>query len=339
MTGKHHVNPETGQSGKCGAGTGAKARGCPFGGESGTENHYETEQEANAAAQVVLQEKYGELPSGMKKSDPAPKVEETGPKEVVEGDKTFMVNGKHRFEIPTTRKIEGYMGHPGYMGSKRSEKGYVSPKDIAKNIREDLKQATLAGYLPKGLKYGVTSPDNSVDVKIKGLGKDRDIYDYDPHTSYRKVTLKPEIKEIVNKVEAIHKSYNYNAGNFQYDYSDSGFYGQAKELSENDEAFYATESARGKLNRVISAKKKTGMAKSEIAEDKEFIEAEKSYYNVLENYYRTRKAQNLTYDYYENKGIQPDWEEIDRQSEITSKREIQWVMDKRGKNASTVGYF
>ena len=43
--GSVHVNPETGKTGKCRA----HKEPCPFGGESGTDNHYDTFEEARAA--------------------------------------------------------------------------------------------------------------------------------------------------------------------------------------------------------------------------------------------------------------------------------------------------
>lgn len=58
---KFHVNPETGKSGPCRAGTGLRRRPCPFAGASGTENHYETPQEAKAAGEALLANRYGEL--------------------------------------------------------------------------------------------------------------------------------------------------------------------------------------------------------------------------------------------------------------------------------------
>lgn len=49
MATKFHVNPETGKVGPCSAGKTGEGRGCPFGGETGTENHYDTAEQAQAA--------------------------------------------------------------------------------------------------------------------------------------------------------------------------------------------------------------------------------------------------------------------------------------------------
>jgi (p)ppGpp synthase/HD superfamily hydrolase len=52
---KYHVNPSTGNTGTCHAAT----KPCPFGGESGTENHYSSLHEANKAAEEMLTTEYG----------------------------------------------------------------------------------------------------------------------------------------------------------------------------------------------------------------------------------------------------------------------------------------
>lgn len=59
MRNKYHVNPETGAPGLCRAKNGK----CPYGGRSGVENHYSTFGEAQLAAQEMLVEKHGLLPS------------------------------------------------------------------------------------------------------------------------------------------------------------------------------------------------------------------------------------------------------------------------------------
>ena len=52
---KFHVNPESGQVGACRAAKG----NCPFGGESGTENHYDDKQEAYNASVGMLAQRFG----------------------------------------------------------------------------------------------------------------------------------------------------------------------------------------------------------------------------------------------------------------------------------------
>lgn len=52
---KFHVNPDSGASGKCNA----TVKDCPYGGETGTENHYATKIEAEQAGNKILRNKYG----------------------------------------------------------------------------------------------------------------------------------------------------------------------------------------------------------------------------------------------------------------------------------------
>lgn len=62
MSTKFHVN-DNGDSGPCGAGKGNNPRGCPFGGASGTDNHFDTIEEAKAYSEEKLSEKYGKTTS------------------------------------------------------------------------------------------------------------------------------------------------------------------------------------------------------------------------------------------------------------------------------------
>jgi len=62
---RFHVNTNTGNTGACKA---AKGK-CPFGGESGDENHYSSPEEANKAAEEFMQEKYSTVNSAYRKKD------------------------------------------------------------------------------------------------------------------------------------------------------------------------------------------------------------------------------------------------------------------------------
>lgn len=55
-----HVNTNTGETGTCRA----KKGQCPFGGESGTENHYDTREEAVAAAEKHMESVYKDVHKG-----------------------------------------------------------------------------------------------------------------------------------------------------------------------------------------------------------------------------------------------------------------------------------
>ena len=62
---RHHVNPNTGNASICKA---SKAS-CPFGGESGEENHYSSAQEATAAAEKLMAEQYSAVNTAYRKKD------------------------------------------------------------------------------------------------------------------------------------------------------------------------------------------------------------------------------------------------------------------------------
>lgn len=62
---RHHVNPNTGNSSVCKA----AIKGCPFGGESGQENHYSTAEEASAAAEKLMKESYSAVKVAYRKKD------------------------------------------------------------------------------------------------------------------------------------------------------------------------------------------------------------------------------------------------------------------------------
>lgn len=67
---KYHVNPKTGATGLCSA-----KKKCWYGGESGLENHYTTLNDAEAAGQKILVEKYGDNFKGLSKTTKSAKVQ------------------------------------------------------------------------------------------------------------------------------------------------------------------------------------------------------------------------------------------------------------------------
>lgn len=56
---KIHVNPNTGETGVCTAGQGTNPTGCPFGGTSGTENHFDTLSDAKNFSEQLMTQKHG----------------------------------------------------------------------------------------------------------------------------------------------------------------------------------------------------------------------------------------------------------------------------------------
>jgi len=62
---KIHVNTNSGEVGACKATKG----NCPFGGESGEDNHYATREEATAASEKFMEDKYKEVYKGYRRGE------------------------------------------------------------------------------------------------------------------------------------------------------------------------------------------------------------------------------------------------------------------------------
>lgn len=210
---------------------------------------------------------------------------------------------KATFEEPGVKQIEGYMGNKGWAGNKVT-KGYTPLKEIAKNIRNDLKQAEAAGYLPKGYKYSVkTRNHNAIDIEINGMPKDSEKYNYNiRQTSYGyhfyevHTELKPEYKDVVEKVQAISNSYNYDTSNSMVDYFNKGFYGSVKVPDDSAVAWNRAEAAERKVKRIANGFKKDGFTKEEIAKKPEFIKAREDYYKLAREYKIESIRSNALYE-------------------------------------------
>lgn len=68
---RFHVNTNTGEVGTCKASPNPKpgSKGCPFGGDSGTDNHYGNREEAVAASEQFLDKKYKEVYKGYRRGE------------------------------------------------------------------------------------------------------------------------------------------------------------------------------------------------------------------------------------------------------------------------------
>lgn len=319
---KYHVDPQTGATGLCGAGSGPKARGCPYGGDSGVENHFANKNEAETAGQEVLKKLYGDFPEPQKKPAAKTPAKEAGPKAIIKDG--FAIKGNNTFEIPTTTPNEGYMGHPGWTGSK-CPKNYLPNTEAARLIRDDIKKATGAGWLPEGLKYSVQKRDYSVDVTIGGLGRERDIYDYDsPSVNVRK-KLKPEFQEIVDRVTAIHNSYNYNSSNAMVDHFNTGYYGQVKTLTEVESAWKKHDAARVKLNRIVKTKT-ASLPKENVYADPDVTTAAEEYFATAKQYHLANQVENIEWDD-SRMGKPLDWDSIDTRAEIKANQTVEKLKD------------
>lgn len=323
---KFHVDPTTGATGQCGAGNGPNARGCPYSGDTGTENHYDTKDEAEAAGQVVLTQMYGEFSTTSKKEKTSV-VENDLPEDVEEPEDdeapapVILTKGFNSFEVPTVIETEGYMGAKGYIGSKRPD-GYVRLTEIAKLIRTDLKKATAVEHLPKNLKYSVTVKDRGINIRIKGLGKDRDIYEYRMETYGPRKRLKPEYQQIVDKINAIHKGYNYDESNGLVDHYNSGFYGEASPLTDEGQSWTEYEKATAELNKITN-QKHLYLSNKEVYETPEVKEASENRFEKMAAYYLARETDSAEYDYVREHGVRNiNWKKIDQEAKIKADQKL-----------------
>jgi hypothetical protein len=124
-------------------------------------------------------------------------------------------------------------------GSKHD--GALSTTEIAARFRADVKTATKAGDLPKGMKLSVKtsyySMGSSINVRIKSLPARIDL---------------TEAKHLESKLEMMLEAYNHDGSDSQCDHFDVKFYGHididwklARELRARDEASIEAMSSVG----------------------------------------------------------------------------------------------
>ena len=194
------------------------------------------------------------------------------------------------FREPATSPIEGYMGAAAWEGNKYAETRGLNVVELAKLVRQDLKDATKAGWLPEGIKYSVrTRHGNVIDLVGYDLPPDREVYDYwvtdgpDGKPESRR-QMKPEYQQAKKRLDLILRSYDYHAGNVYADYHDSRFYGfaslrdehantQHKELAANEKVRAATsqvqrgvEGAEGRLKKAKAEQKQAAEAYRQVEE-------------------------------------------------------------------------
>ena len=240
---RYHVR-EDGYVGRCTAQPG----NCGVRREGGGEDtHYESKQEAVAAAEVRMSEKHNVTASASKTSSSNTK---NGAKKPSAGTKSKSVG---EFKIPHSKPVEGYMGAQGYIGGnlirlqeEQGIEGAYSNKVIVKEMREDIKKAIKSGYLPARMEDGTkvsysirgSSNGNAINITAK---VDESPLDFEPvikdgYLAHRQVSLaskhEKSLDEIKEKLEDLHTSYNYNRSNSMVDYFDTNFYGGAKVESE-----------------------------------------------------------------------------------------------------------
>lgn len=152
------------------------------------------------------------------------------------------------FEVPPAKSVEGYLGAAGYVGGNllrlQEEKGSgvaYSTKEITAEMRKDIKSAVKSGYLPSNINgakvsYYVRtdSGGNAINVTAK---VNESPLDYRPmitsgYRNSQQISFQSrsaeKLESVRGKLDAIHKSYNYNRSNSMVDYFDTNFYGKSK---------------------------------------------------------------------------------------------------------------
>jgi len=94
-------------------------------------------------------------------------------------------------------------------------------KEVAVDIRRDIKSAVERGELPEGLKFSVKmdARGSAIRVRVSGVQNPRIRDDLG-----RDVTS-PEAKAIYDKVDRITNAYNRYNSDIQTDYFDTDYYG------------------------------------------------------------------------------------------------------------------
>ncbi|MCU6479044.1 hypothetical protein [Arthrobacter sp. A2-55] len=159
---------------------------------------------------------------------------------------------------PGGRLKDGYMPPlpehgPGYGQSIKVTGGkYTGFRDaaaIAKDVRADLKEAVAANYLPAGLGYSVTSErfagGQAVRVSIRGV-PDSDRLDPEAPDRWGSPGMRPEAKELIERVTAITNAYNNQDVDSMSDYCNVTYYDHVDIESESTREWREREAAQRK---------------------------------------------------------------------------------------------
>lgn len=93
----HHVNTNTGEVSVCKA----KKGGCPFGGESGTDNHYSTPEEARAGSEKLMESTYATINKSYRKKETGIAIPEKMAQKVIRE----AIDGKNKIHPSVAAKV------------------------------------------------------------------------------------------------------------------------------------------------------------------------------------------------------------------------------------------
>lgn len=315
MSKRFHVNTQTGSHGPCSAGQGANARGCPFGGDSGEENHYDNMRDAKSASEVFLSNKYGSLSSANKKQSTTTKTTNSSAPVVANFNlATEEESARNGFVVPT-KDANGEDYGNGWIGSNRAKHSNLTTKDIHGYIKDDLAKAVKSGYLPKNLKYRTIKSRDSIDIEIISNARHRDMIDYDTSHGYTREILKPSHQEVLDRVQAIHDSYNYDTSRIEVDYHNVGYYGTTHFAREHEVNARTVDAAERKLERVQKAESENSKTWQEAILSPKVMEAQNALLNAHEKYDKTHRSVRETVneiDLNDGNVSRIDWVKVDR---------------------------
>lgn len=297
---RYHVNPETNRPNICRA-----TIRCDFAVDGQEPPHFDNKDDAKAYAEKNLTEEHGAT-AAVKKT--VNKVSEP-----VKTNGSLFAEIHAAYETPERKAIEGggYGGN-AWVGSKRPKTGWIGTTEIAKNVREDIKEATRAGYLPQGFKYSLKvdkfAGGSAIRTKIYGNADILETHDVEPR--WERLVLNDDHKELVNRVSNLIDAYNYNDSNAQTDYFNTAFYSTVEIASASDQKLKEQESQKRKFNNFLKSKNIPDNAKT-YTPDADFLEAEKEYYGTLREYFNAVNYENEVHEFVREHSRKPDAKEVD----------------------------
>lgn len=173
---------------------------------------------------------------------------------------SIALSDDHTYNVPTF-KVVGDDIYAPTVGSKYT--GYRPAAEIAKDVRNDLKEAQKAGYLPKHLTFSVTrdyySGGQAVRVQIQGVEDSQQFSG--ENIGGRFGNLTPEAVELRKRVDGIASAYNSSCIRGEIDYFNTMYYATIDMESDYGRAYRTKDAAIAKEKRAVAGLKKELISK------------------------------------------------------------------------------
>lgn len=170
-------------------------------------------------------------------------------------EQSIALSDNHTYKVPTFEVVGDDIYAPT-VGSKYT--GYRPAAEIAKDVRNDLKEAQKAGYLPKHLTFSVTrdyySGGQAVRVTVKGVEDSQQFSG--ENLGGRFGNLTPEAVELRKRVDGIASAYNSSCIRGEIDYFNTMYYATVDVETDHDRNWRTKEAAVAKEKRAVSGLKK-----------------------------------------------------------------------------------